>query len=380
MIFFCGWSGIASTPLNPRDAPVCCFVYVPDAILKRLGKVHAQDGSDAASRLGNTIFSCRRSFAGVPQRRKYRIDMSLLNDGVARFREIANRTHDVVKQPGGVVAYGTSEIDLDASESLRARHGLEDARQFVTDHLGDRRWTRGRAEIHCQETAERHAGHDVQAEGRGLGLFELHGDCERNGARSLKGCTRRPPKRAMDPRDLPPLRSGLGMPGTVEARPHAVDQILQRMVATASVMTWRSGAMASRIAIHDSRDEVTRDDLNAGLKYNAMFLFKNVDETVLGAEIDSAQREIFASESEYETDDGSDESGSEASFSEERRLAIETKNVVDGVCVCATCVDARLAVSTWDDWDPEDELEMHLRNCVNNAIQRATRQLDGMEE
>jgi len=175
------------------------------------------------------------------------------------------------------------------------------------------------------------------------------------------------------------------MPGTAEARPNAVDQILQRMVATASVMTWRSGAMASRIAIHDSRDEVTRDDLNAGLKYNAMFLFKTVDETVLCAEIDSAQREIFASESEYEseyeTDDGSDESsGSEASFSEERRLAIETNNVVDGVCVCATCVDARLAVSTWDDWDPEDELEMHLRNCVNNAIQRATRQLDGMDQ
>jgi hypothetical protein len=185
----------------------------------------------------------------------------------------------------------------------------------------------------------------------------------------------------MDPRDLPPLRSGLGMPGTPEARPHAVEQILQRMVATAAVMTWRAGAMASRIAIHDSRDEVTRDDVNAGLKHQAMFLFTTVDEAVLGAEIDSAQCDIFAPESEYETDDGSDESsGSEASFSEERRAALETKNVVDGVCVCSTCTEARLAVSSWDDWEPDDELEVHLRNCVNNAIQRATQQQDDMEE
>lgn len=181
------------------------------------------------------------------------------------------------------------------------------------------------------------------------------------------------------------MRSGLGMPGTPEARPDAAEQILQRMVATAAVMTWRAGAMASRIAIHDSRDEVTRDDVNAGLKHQAMFLFTTVDEAVLGAEIDSAQRDIFAPESEYETDDGSDDeedesSGSEASFSEERRAALETKNVVDGICVCSTCTEARLAVSSWEDWDPEDELEVHLRNCVNNAIQRATQQQDDMEE
>ena len=193
------------------------------------------------------------------------------------------------------------------------------------------------------------------------------------------------------------MRSGLGMPGTTEARPDAVERILQRMVATAAVMTWRSGAMASRIAIHDSRDEVTRDDVNAGLKHQAMFLFTTVDEAVLAAEIDSAQQDIFApvseseyetddgsddesSESEYETDDGSDDESSEASFSEERRAALETKNVVDGVCVCSTCTEARLAVSSWDDWEPDDELEVHLRNCVNNAIQRATQQQDNMEE
>ena len=195
----------------------------------------------------------------------------------------------------------------------------------------------------------------------------------------------------MDPSKLPPLRAGLGT-GGVAAESAEVQATKCRLVATVAVMTQKAGMMALQLATHESREQVCADDINRALKHQARYFLQTVDSPEVVEDILAMERAIFGSDNDDDDGSGSESldssglgSGSESSQgsgSDEGQAMFapddaageamrETKNVVDGACVCPDCVRVRGAVASWDSWAPEDEAEKYLRNSVNMAIAAA---------
>ena len=183
----------------------------------------------------------------------------------------------------------------------------------------------------------------------------------------------------MDPSKLPPLRAGLGT-GGVAAESAEVQATKCRLVATVAVMTQKAGMMALQLATHESREQVCADDINRALKHQARYFLQTVDSPEVVEDILAMERAIFGSDND--DDDGSGSESSQGSGSDEGQAMFapddaageamrETKNVVDGACVCPDCVRVRGAVASWDSWAPEDEAEKYLRNSVNMAIAAA---------
>jgi hypothetical protein len=194
----------------------------------------------------------------------------------------------------------------------------------------------------------------------------------------------------MDPSKLPPLRAGLGT-GGVAAESAEVQATKCRLVATVAVMTQKAGMMALQLATHESREQVCADDINRALKHQARYFLQTVDSPEVVEDILAMERAIFGSDDDGSGSESLDSSGlgsgseslSQGSGSDEAPPAMfapddaageamrETKNVVDGACVCPDCVCVRGAVASWDSWAPEDEAEKYLRNSVNMAIAAA---------
>jgi hypothetical protein len=69
-----------------------------------------------------------------------------------------------------------------------------------------------------------------------------------------------------------------------------------------------------------------------------------------------------------DTDDTDDTDMSDTAQSEFRQDFSQTQKLEGGTCVCDECIEMRNAVATWDDWAPEDEAEMYLKQRVTSAV------------
>lgn len=209
----------------------------------------------------------------------------------------------------------------------------------------------------------------------------------------------------MDPRHLPPLRSGLGLPSTGQILT-LPENTQQTLVATLAVLTCKAADLALKLAIHDSRSQATQHDVHKALKYQARHFIHTVDRPDVAEEIAASRRAIFGdctdvtddcNDEDYDTDDADvtdddledhadEDHADEASPGEEQAVALwqpvedeayeATKHVVDGVCCCQECVDTRHAHDSWDDWQPDDPVEAYLRFSVDRAIQEASRLME----
>jgi hypothetical protein len=179
----------------------------------------------------------------------------------------------------------------------------------------------------------------------------------------------------MDPRDLPPLRAGLGFPGLLRQGNDAqAAAMMNRMVSVVSVMTQHAGLMAHQLCVHDNRDEVTADDVNNALMHQARHFLDTVDTPEIIEEVDVMQRMLFGATDESTGSSGDSEDTNDTADSGSTMTAADDDTdetlprTADDKCACAECVSVREAVDTWDAWAPTDEAEAYLRDSVNRAI------------
>lgn len=170
----------------------------------------------------------------------------------------------------------------------------------------------------------------------------------------------------MDPRDLPPLRAGLGGIGTTLEPSPELMETERRLIATVATMTQKAGLLAYKVCVHDSREEVSADDVNRALKHQARHFLQMLDDPDVQQEISIMQRAIFEAAS-----DSSESSESGGEYDAFDTLVRETKAVENGKCVCDICVQVRAAADSWATWTPEDEIEQYLQRSVNRAIAAA---------
>lgn len=176
----------------------------------------------------------------------------------------------------------------------------------------------------------------------------------------------------MDPKDLPPLRAGLGRLAGQMVEPHvqeAAEHMKRRLIAMVATMVRRAGEHAYAYCVHSGRQTATAQDVEMSLKYQSRNFLQTLDDPETIRDIETAERELFVSESESEES----EENPEDIESARKEIAMGAK-VVEGTCGCVLCTDIRKAVETWDSWIPEDDLEKYLKSRVEVAI-RATKDI-----
>ena len=168
------------------------------------------------------------------------------------------------------------------------------------------------------------------------------------------------------------MRSGFG---TINGNGGSVDALAQRLIATVAVMTRRAGELAMDLAQHENRNDVTRADVNAALKYQARTFLSTCDAPEIVEDVARTQRELFDDNelSEYSSDGNSDEWISDSTDSDPADApATATATTATATaterCACERCVAVREAVETWDAWTPSDPAEEYLRGSVNRAL------------
>ena len=183
----------------------------------------------------------------------------------------------------------------------------------------------------------------------------------------------------MDPRDLPPMRSGLGPPG---ARQHAVEtaaatRVRARLIASATVLVTRAVRVAATVCSHAGRTEITGADQSAALKFAARHFFDDDDDGDLEREIADVAAAIEGmTSSDDDDDDGSDDSMPSLISDDADDADIPTPAAVAGVdpaapCGCEVCLGVIEAAATWTAWAPTDEAEVYLKNAVESAEAKA---------
>lgn len=170
----------------------------------------------------------------------------------------------------------------------------------------------------------------------------------------------------MDPKDIPPLRAGLGGPGRAVMPDTDATPARQRLIAMVAVMTQRAGMMAYQLCSHDGRSAATSDDVNAALKHQARHILTTADEEQMMRDVDAMEQNIFGNAASSDSSCGSN-SFSGGSDSDES-VSSEPPRDAAGKCMCSDCVQVREAVDTWEAWAPEDEAHMYLKSSVDRAI------------
>jgi len=168
------------------------------------------------------------------------------------------------------------------------------------------------------------------------------------------------------------MRSGFG---TTPTGNNSVDALAQRLIATVAVMTRRAGELAMDLAEHENRNDVTRADVNAALKYQARTFLSTCDAPEIVEDVTRTQRELFDdNQSEYSSDEDEDEEWISDETTDSDPPAVDLPAVDNPpatavvICACERCAAVREAVETWDAWTPSDPAEEYLRGSVNRAI------------
>ena len=179
----------------------------------------------------------------------------------------------------------------------------------------------------------------------------------------------------MDPRQLPPMRSGIG--GVVVENDESLHDTRKRLIATVTVMTRKAGEYAAIWAHHANRKDVTAADVNVALKHQAKHFLFTIDQPDVIQEIEDMERYIFESiedDTDSETEDSATSSDTVKDIPEYERVER------DGHCACTLCVEMRAAEASWDSWNPEDEAEQYLKNSVNMAIESAHQKISSVDD
>lgn len=169
----------------------------------------------------------------------------------------------------------------------------------------------------------------------------------------------------MDPRDIPPLRAGLGAPGRAILPETDVTSSRQRLIAMVAVMTQRAGNMAYQLCSHDGRSLATVEDVNAALKHQARHILTSSDEEQMMRDVDAMEKVIFGSASPESSCGSNSPTGSDA---DESVSPPTLARDAGGKCLCDDCVQVREAVDTWEAWAPEDDAHVYLKDSVDKAI------------
>lgn len=193
----------------------------------------------------------------------------------------------------------------------------------------------------------------------------------------------------MDPSQLPPLRSGLGVPGQIQSPLLQGGDSQKTMISAIAVMTQKSAYLALKYAVHDSRQQATVEDVNMAIRYQARHFIHTIDRPDVMEEIAAMKRAIFGSDSgdsgppslESVSDESEDDSSSTASSTGssadlldppvDEDYAATRELDAHGVCQCQECTEVRAANDSWDTWEPDDPVELYLRDSVNKATAEA---------
>lgn len=177
----------------------------------------------------------------------------------------------------------------------------------------------------------------------------------------------------MDPRHIPPMRSGIG--GVVAENDESLHDTRKRLIATVTVMTQKAGEYAGIWALHANRKDVTVADVNVALKHQAKHFLFTIDQPDVIQEIEDMERYIFETIDDDTDSETEDSATSSDDMINERHQYERVER--DGHCACTLCVEMRAADASWDSWNPEDEAEQYLKNSVNMAIHTATQNKKG---
>jgi hypothetical protein len=143
-----------------------------------------------------------------------------------------------------------------------------------------------------------------------------------------------------------------------------LDATKKRLLATVTVMTQKAGIMAFQYAVHNGRSQEDHHDVCMALKHQARTFLQTVDQPDVVEDILEMEKLMYGSD----TDDTDDTDMSDTAQSEFRQDFSQTQKLEGGTCVCDECIEMRNAVATWDDWAPEDEAEMYLKQRVTSAV------------
>ena len=159
------------------------------------------------------------------------------------------------------------------------------------------------------------------------------------------------------------LKTGL----SADAPDVQLDATKKRLLATVTVMTQKAGSMAFQYALHNGRSQEDHHDVCMALKHQARTFLQTVDQPDVVEDILEMEKLMYDSDGN-ESDDTDMSDMSDTAQSEFLREFLQTQKFEGGTCVCDECIEMRNAVATWDDWAPEDEAEMYLKQRVTSAV------------
>ncbi len=152
----------------------------------------------------------------------------------------------------------------------------------------------------------------------------------------------------MDPRDLPPMKTGFDNLVTNE-----VDVELVKNVS-AMVMTYADGALrtASTYVSHGSRTIVTAEDLKRAMILEVFLIEKRPNLMKRAKEI---KKELF------EDSEEEDEDADENIIVEEEDVEAFTPNT----CTCALCTSINDIYKRWETWTPTSRVQELLKKHID---------------
>ena len=151
----------------------------------------------------------------------------------------------------------------------------------------------------------------------------------------------------MDPRDLPPMKTGFDNLVTNE-----VDVELVKNVS-AMVMTYADGALrtASTYVSHGSRTIVTAEDLKRAMILEVFLIEKRPNLMKRAKEI---KKELFEDSGEVGDED-------ENIIVEEEDVEAFTPNT----CTCALCTSINDIYKRWETWTPTSRVQQILKKHID---------------
>ena len=157
--------------------------------------------------------------------------------------------------------------------------------------------------------------------------------------------------------------------GFADAPDVQLDATKKRLLATVLVMTQKAGSMAYQYALHNGRSQEDHHDVCMALKHQARTFLQTVDQPDVVQDILEMEKLMYGSESEGNSDsDDSDDTDDTDDNDTDMSDTVHSEVQETWTCICDKCVEMRNAVATWDDWVPEDEAEMYLKQRVSSAV------------
>lgn len=155
--------------------------------------------------------------------------------------------------------------------------------------------------------------------------------------------------------------------GLIGDNNNAIEEMKTRLIGLVCLMMKMATKTSFIFCTHQGRDVVTADDTKKALKYTAMNFFKT----------DSLEQDLEDMLHDMDTwkEETEDESLDDPSPVFEKLLdtieedigsSCELNQSRSKECDCAMCVDMQSIESSFDAWEPQDEVEVFLKHHLEN--------------